>query len=54
MYRAISRPAAPYKIKISAWIGSYIYSFIWDVVTHPCRNFNGGLPKPPLKLGMGE
>ena len=25
----------------------------WDVDTHPCPNFNGGLIKPPLKLKHG-
>ena len=23
----------------------------WDVITHPCPDFNAGLDKPPLKLG---
>ena len=27
--------------------------FIWDVIAHPCTNSNGGLTKPPLKLGHG-
>ena len=26
---------------------------MWDVITHPCINFNGSLAKPPLKLGHG-
>ena len=26
---------------------------LWGVITHPCPNFNGGLAKPPLKLGHG-
>ena len=25
----------------------------WDVITNPCHNFNGGLTKPPLKIGHG-
>ena len=25
-----------------------------DMITHPYPNFNGGLTKPPLKLGMDE
>ena len=25
----------------------------WDAIPHPCLNFNGGLAKPPLKLGHG-
>ena len=28
--------------------------FLWDVITHPCPNSNGGLAKPPLELGMDE
>ena len=28
--------------------------FIWDVITRPCHNFNGGLPNPSLSLGMDE
>ena len=24
---------------------------MWNVITHPCPNFNDGLTKPPLKLG---
>ena len=39
--------------KFGAWISDYIHSFQWDVITHPCSNFNGGLAKPPLKLGHG-
>ena len=37
------------------WIWTSHYSHIrqWDVITHPCHNFNGGLTKPPLKLGHG-
>ena len=23
--------------------------FVWDVITDPCPDFNGGLIKPPLK-----
>ena len=26
---------------------------LWDALCHPCPNFNGGLIKPPLKLGHG-
>ena len=26
---------------------------MWDAITHPCPNFNGGLFKPPLKLAHG-
>ena len=34
--------------KIRAWFCNYILSFLWDVITHPCHNFNSGLSKPPL------
>ena len=33
------------------WINNNIHSSQWGVITHQCRNFNGGLAKPPLKLG---
>ena len=39
--------------KIMAWIGNSIHEFLWDVITHQCPIFNGGLAKPPLKLGHG-
>ena len=32
-----------------AWIRNYIHSFIWDVITHRCLNFDGVFTKPPLK-----
>ena len=25
----------------------------WDLITHPCPNFSGGLVEPPLELGHG-
>ena len=28
---------------------NHIHCFLWDVMTHPCRIFNGGLAKPPLR-----
>ena len=31
-------------------MSNHIYSFIWNVITHPCPNFNGSLTKSPLKL----
>ena len=31
-----------------------IVFLLWDVITHPCPNSNGGAVKPPLKLGMDE
>ena len=38
---------------IKAWISNQIQCFMWDVITHLCPNFNGGLGTPPLKLGHG-
>ena len=32
---------------------NYMYTKVYDVITHPCPNFNCGLAKPPLKLGQG-
>ena len=26
---------------------------LWNMIIYPCPNFNGGLSKPPLKLGNG-
>ena len=40
-------------IGIMTWVNNYIHVNHWDVITHPCRNFNGGWIKPPLKLGHG-
>ena len=37
---------------IATWISSYTHSFICDVITYPCHNFNGDLAKP-LKLRHG-
>ena len=39
--------------QIKTWMINHIDGFVWDVITHPCPNFNGGLTKPPLKLGHG-
>ena len=36
-----------------ARISNNIDCFMWDVITHPRHNFNGGLAKPPLKLWLG-
>ena len=41
------------KTNIKTWIIKHINCFLWDTVNHPCPNFNGGLAKPPLKLGHG-
>ena len=37
----------------STWMNNYIHVKQWDVITHPCPNFNSGLVKPLLKLGHG-
>ena len=34
-------------------ISNYTHSFLWHAITHPCHNFNGGLAKPSLTLGLG-
>ena len=36
-----------------AWICNCIHIKLWDIITHPCPYFNGGLIKPPLKLAHG-
>ena len=38
--------------EIRWWISNYI-SYMWDVITHPCPNYNCSFVKPPLKLGQG-
>ena len=38
---------------IKTWISNNIRRDLWDVITHPCLNFNGGFAEPPLKLGHG-
>ena len=35
-------------------IADHIHCFVWDVITHPCHIFDGGLTLPSLKLGMYE
>ena len=40
-------------IMISAWIRNYIHVKEWDVVIHPCPNYNGSLNKLLLKLVYG-
>ena len=39
--------------EFKACISNYIYIKWWIVITHPCPNFNGTLPKLILKLGHG-
>ena len=29
------------------WISKYIHNYTWDIMTHPCLNFNGDLAKSP-------
>ena len=36
-----------------AWLSNHFNCLAWDVITHPCPKFNGGLTKPPLNLGHG-
>ena len=43
---------APKLTEIRAWISDYTNGFMWDVITHPCPNFNGALSKPSLELGV--
>ena len=43
--------AQNYSIEYSPWINVYIK--LWDIIIHPCLNFNVGLLKPMLKLGYG-
>ena len=38
-------------IKILKWTTHHLDYFMWLVITYPYHNFNGGLIKPPLKLG---
>ena len=37
------------EIMIKTWMCNYIQVKLCDVITHPYRNFNSGLVKPPLK-----
>ena len=41
-------------IKVKTWTSNYIYSFLWNVITHPCPNFDGSLTKPLLSYGMNN
>ena len=38
------------KAVMRAWMNDNIHIKQWDVITHPCPNFNGDLIKPSLKL----
>ena len=35
-------------IVIRSWINNHTHCFIWDVITHPYHNFNGGLTTAPV------
>ena len=35
-------------------VGNYIHVKQCDLITHLCPNFNGGLVKPPMKIGYGS
>ena len=37
-----------------AGISNYIDWFVWEEITRPYVNVNGGLAKQPLKLTMNE
>ena len=43
-----------YSVQFMARICNYIHPKPRDLITHPYRNINGGLVKPPLKLGHGR
>ena len=32
------------------WISNHIKFIYGDIIIHPCPNFNGSLPKPPLEV----
>ena len=38
---------------IRACISNHTHCFMWNVISHPGLNFNGGLTKHPLKFGHG-
>ena len=37
--------------KIRVWISNYMKFFTLEIITYTWPNINGGLNKPPLKLG---
>ena len=58
IYAVIFVSATYYYAATSQWLkrlmdSNNIHHFLWDIITHPCPNFNGGLVKPPLMLGHG-
>ena len=40
-------------IHIRARMTNYIYCFLWDIIIHPCPDFNSGLNKISFRLGKG-
>ena len=39
---------------LSLYTAKHLYpEFMWDIITHPCLDFNSGLTKPSLKIGHG-
>ena len=36
------------------WISNYIHIWIWDVITHPCPNFNGSLTAIEVRVWMSN
>ena len=46
-------PKSSIKISVCIMISNYVIMKGWDLITHPCPNFNGCLVKPPLKLRPG-
>ena len=39
---------------LRAWIRNQVSGFLWDVITHPCNNFIGGLAELPPKNRKAE
>ena len=40
--------------EIRTWISDSSQYFLQGIITHPCRNLNGDLVKPPFKLDMND
>ena len=38
-----------YILGFVGWV-YYFHCSMWDIITHPCRNFNHGLDQTPLRL----
>ena len=39
-------------LEFREWRSNYVHVKQWGVITHPCRIFNAGLIKSPLKFGV--